>query len=214
MAIFTDLGFLDSPEYGLGVTFFFYTVLFVNGIVALQENRIDKSQAALLNVITKESEAIINLSNMATELATNASVVNASAEEIASTTQKVASDSQDAISSIDDLRKIMLLITNFSDQTNLLALNASIEAGRAGEHGRGFAVVADEVRKLAEESKNAVKDTGQKIEVAIVKIHSTTTSMEGISKSSELQTASIQDITATASSLSSLAEEMKTLLVK
>ncbi len=32
LGIFTDLGFLDSTEYGLGVIFFFYTILLVNGI--------------------------------------------------------------------------------------------------------------------------------------------------------------------------------------
>jgi methyl-accepting chemotaxis protein len=79
----------------------------------------------------------------------------------------------------------MVLIKNIADQTNRLALNASIEAGRAGEHGRGFAVVADEVRKLAEESKNAVSNTSQNIDMIINKICSTTAEIEGISASAE-----------------------------
>ena len=48
--------------------------------------------------------------------------------------------------------------------------------------------------------------------VIIKNIHSTTTSMEGISTSSEQQTASIQEIKATADNLSTLVEKMKLLL--
>ncbi|MCE0558334.1 methyl-accepting chemotaxis protein [Motilimonas sp. E26] len=51
--------------------------------------------------------------------------------------------------SVDDVEKIIDVISNISEQTNLLALNAAIEAARAGDHGRGFAVVATEVRQLS-----------------------------------------------------------------
>ncbi|WP_220681610.1 methyl-accepting chemotaxis protein [Methanofollis formosanus] len=79
-------------------------------------------------------------------------------------------------SQMQEITKIVKLITDISNQTNLLALNAAIEAARAGEHGRGFAVVAGEVRNLAGESKKA---TGQ-IEdlIATVQAQSTRTSRE------------------------------------
>ena len=67
---------------------------------------------------------------------------------------------RDAASGIDDISDNILGIT---EQTNLLSLNASIEAARAGEQGRGFAVVAEAVRKLADQSKQQVSETGERL---------------------------------------------------
>jgi methyl-accepting chemotaxis protein len=64
---------------------------------------------------------------------------------------------------VQDIGRIMNVITDIADQTNLLALNAAIEAARAGDAGRGFAVVADEVRKLAEKTMTATKEVGEAI---------------------------------------------------
>jgi len=218
----------------------------VRGIVKVTKN--------METVLKAGTEASINVSNIATELAASANEVNAASEEIASTTQEVSQNtvsqvnslvainkmaveidthSRDVMTSTDDINKIMDIITGISEQTNLLALNASIEAGRAGEHGRGFAVVADEVRKLAEESKNAVFETGDKvgeitnriktsvelIETITEDIESATAAgeensraMEGISSASEQQTASMEEITSTANKLGSLAEDLKAKL--
>jgi hypothetical protein len=192
---------------------FVATVGFYWIVVPLMELKLEKSNDKMFNVIETASNASINVANMATELAASASEVNASSEEIASTTGEISRDSQEIMLSTDELRKVMILIKNVADQTNLLALNASIEAGRAGEYGRGFAVVADEVRKLAEESKSAVANTGQRIDIIINKIQKASASMEGISASTEEQTASMEEITATANKLGSLAEELKNSLI-
>lgn len=174
-----------------------------------------RSKDAVINKMIKtSSDASINISNMATELAASASEVNASAEEIASTTQEVASETQQVMQSSNKIYEIMNILINISEQTNLLALNASIEAGRAGEQGRGFAVVADEVRKLAEESRNSVSGSSKEIEGIIEKIIFTNTSMEGISSASEEQTASMEEIAATANKLGNLAEDLKNILAE
>ncbi len=196
-----------------GVNIIFFTMLLVSAVVALLDQRIMNSMDSLKNVISVASDTSVNVSNIATELAASASEVNASSEEIASTVQNVNQEALTIQNYSDDLRNVMQLIRNISDQTNLLALNASIEAGRAGELGRGFAVVADEVRKLAEESKKAVMDTGNKIDVIIEKIRSTTESMEGINASTEEQTASMEEITSTANRLGTLAEDLKDQLI-
>ena len=193
--------------YPIGLTIILLINLYTLRIVKrFQEN--------LKEIIETSSSVSLNVANMATELAASASEVNAASEEIALTTQEVANDSQKMMISSNEIKRVMDIIVRISEQTNLLALNASIEAGRAGEHGRGFAVVADEVRKLAEESKNSVRTTGDKISEILKGIESTTGSLEGISASAEEQTASMEEISATANKLGTLAEDLKNSLAQ
>ncbi len=199
--------------FAQGVNIIFFTLLLVTAVVGLLDQKITQSSIILNKVIEKASDASINVSNIATELAASAAEVNASSEEISSTVQEINYETQTVVTSTDDLLKVMELIRNIAEQTNLLALNASIEAGRAGEHGRGFAVVAEEVRKLADEAKNAVSGNSQKIDIIINKIRKVTASMEGISASTEEQNASMEEITSTANRLGILAEELKEQLI-
>ncbi|MFX1418798.1 MAG: methyl-accepting chemotaxis protein, partial [Promethearchaeota archaeon] len=137
-----------------------------------------------------------------------------SSEEISFSTKKVADEGARIMNNSHEMKQILNIISSISEQTNLLALNASIEAGRAGEHGRGFAVVADEVRKLAVESKNAVDHSSSKIGEILDNIHSTSTSLEGISASTEQQAASMEEILQTTQKLGILAEDLKDLLTE
>jgi len=205
-------GGIIMQNFREGIIVFFVTILLVTGLVALIEERIRTVNSTLTTVLNKASEASINISNIATELASSANEVNAAAEEISSSTQEMANTTQEVVISSTEIQNVMNIITSITDQTNLLALNASIEAGRAGEYGRGFAVVADEVRKLAEESKSAFIITSEKINNIINKIKIAFDSMKGISASTEQQTASMEEITATAHKLGSLGEELKILL--
>ncbi|KKK40667.1 hypothetical protein LCGC14_1807840 [marine sediment metagenome] len=201
-------------NFGEGLMIFFVTILLVTGLVALIEQRIIRVNDTLNAVFDAASEASLNISNIATELVSSATEVNTASEEISLSTQEMVKTTQNVVKSSEEIHNIMRIITNIAEQTNLLALNASIEAGRAGEYGRGFAVVADEVRKLAEASKSAVKTSGIKINEIIYKIKQAFNPMEGISASTEQQTASMEEITATAHKLGYLGEVLKELLLE
>jgi methyl-accepting chemotaxis protein len=192
--------------YVFGISYVLFSAYFIAKSIIKQNNQLDN---LLNNVIKSSSNVAVNVANIATELAANASEVNASSEEISSSTQITTYLTEEIMKSSSEISSINSLITNIADQTNLLALNASIEAGRAGEWGRGFAVVADEVRKLAEESRKAVKGTGGKISDILSKINESFTNMEGINAAAEQQTASMEEITATATKLGMMAEELK-----
>ena len=207
-----ELEMSAANELNVIFTYFFVCAIIWTGLVAYVEVKLEESNDKMRNIINAASNASINASNMATELAASAHEVNASSEEIASTTAEVSRESQEIATYTAELNKVMQLIKSISDQTNLLALNASIEAGRAGEAGRGFAVVATEVRKLAEESKKAVSNTNEKIDIIISKIRGTTSSMGGISASTEELNASMEEIAATANKLGITAEQLKEVL--
>ena len=211
---------INSAQLGVMISYIITIISFIAcvilGIVIATPTvrAIVRVTSNMEKVLKVGSETSVNVANMATELAASASEVNAASEEIASTTQDVANDSQEMMLSSTEIKRVMDVIVNISEQTNLLALNASIEAGRAGEHGRGFAVVADEVRKLAEESKNSVGTTNQKINEILKGIESTAGSIEGISASAEQQTSSMEEISATANKLGTLAEDLKNSLTQ
>jgi len=81
-------------------------------------------------------------------------------------------------SKMQEIRKIVRVITDIANQTNLLALNAAIEAARAGDAGRGFAVVAGEVKNLATESKNASNNIQDSIAEIITRSEKTSDAMK------------------------------------
>jgi len=163
-------------------------------------------------VLKGGTEASLNVSNMATELAVSAAEVNAVSEEISATIIEMVGNTKEIMKSSNEINNIMSFITRISEQTNLLALNASIEAGRAGEYGRGFAVVADEVRKLASESQKSVLNTGVIINEIISQIQNSSNSMESISAAIEQLAVSMEEIAATASNLGTQAENLKNKL--
>ncbi|AQS54226.1 Methyl-accepting chemotaxis protein 4 [Jeotgalibaca dankookensis] len=93
--------------------------------------------------------------------------------------------------SVENIGKVVELITSIAEQTNLLALNAAIEAARAGESGKGFAVVADEVRKLAEESKQSANQIKEIIQTLTNNTTTVVETMLDVKNISESQSASV-----------------------
>ncbi len=83
--------------------------------------------------------------------------------EITRSTTEVGEIVREINLQMDDIGKIVRLISDIASQTNLLALNAAIEAARAGEAGRGFAVVAAEVKSLAQDSRQSAENIADMI---------------------------------------------------
>ena len=133
------------------------------------------------NELAKSSENIASSSEQVTttlerELVPRANDVAALSNKVASAIRTCESDSGQVLNNIDaistaerhlataitsiesqleEVVRVIGVISSISKQTNLLALNAAIEAARAGVHGRGFAVVAEEVRNLASHTTDA-----------------------------------------------------------
>lgn len=84
-------------------------------------------------------------------------------EGITQTSEEVDTIVGDIRGEMDQIGKIVKLISDIANQTNLLALNAAIEAARAGDAGRGFAVVAAEVKSLAQESRHSAESIAEMI---------------------------------------------------
>jgi methyl-accepting chemotaxis protein len=142
-------------------------------------------------------------------------------EGITRSSEEVDTIVNDIKNQMDQIGKIVKLISDIASQTNLLALNAAIEAARAGEAGRGFAVVAAEVKSLAQESRQSAESIADMISSLQIKSQKAAAAVnssvmhvqEGNASLSETLTAfisiagSIEEISKNVANMASVTEE-------
>ncbi|MBI5467559.1 MAG: methyl-accepting chemotaxis protein [Deltaproteobacteria bacterium] len=110
------------------------------------------------NKVTESANASQRVNSMVQRGATTATSAMEKMETIFKGIENTESAAIRLKDKLNDIPKILDVITHISRQTDLLALNATIEASKAGEHGRGFALVAEEVRRFADNTNNSVQD--------------------------------------------------------
>ncbi len=111
--------------------------------------------------------------------------VSGSLQNIVVEQMEMSSQLEKLSNEAEQIKNVLLVISDIADQTNLLALNAAIEAARAGEHGRGFAVVADEVRKLAERTQKSLIESNGTVSIIVQSINDVTEAMAKSAKKLE-----------------------------
>ncbi|MDR2800709.1 MAG: methyl-accepting chemotaxis protein, partial [Desulfovibrio sp.] len=192
----------------------------------MQRERVSLSATAMLEMnstvmeVAKNAGVVAEGSDRARAKATQgAEIVQNSVRSINAVqedTEKLRKNMENLGRQAESISTIMTVISDIADQTNLLALNAAIEAARAGEAGRGFAVVADEVRKLAEKTMTATKEVGNAINgvqtgtrQSIAAVEQTTGNLNTatglVKKSGEALAGIVEEVSATAAQISSIA---------
>lgn len=159
--------------------------------------RVVKLACDITAEVVAEEQAAENARTVGQSVASSASEMTSTVQEISRNVTRTASIAKEAethASSCGDstaaleesskqIGKVVTLIQELADQTNLLALNATIEAARAGENGRSFAVVANEVKELANETSEATTSIERSVNEIQQRVTSVATSTRAIEES-------------------------------
>jgi len=164
---------------------------------ATQAAAMEETSAMLIEIsrkTRKNTKTVMDAQSLMQDTAQIVNTANKSMTGLRSAMSEVNEASQQTV-------RVVKTIDSIAFQTNLLALNAAVEAARAGEAGAGFAVVADEVRRLAQKSAEASRNTQ-----AIIG-----SSIENISKSTDLAKESDEAFSILLNATGKLVEHLKSI---
>jgi methyl-accepting chemotaxis protein len=152
---------------------------------------------------------------VASETAETGQGGRSAAENAIEEMDEVERASRDAVAAMDELQThmeeiedVVELISELADQTDLVALNASVEAARS-ERGTddGFGVVAEEVRSLADDTKAAVTEIEDRIEVVRDQTAYAATEVRAASEDVDDSAETVRDVADALESIAEYAEE-------
>jgi len=141
--------------------------------VATASSKIVSSAQDLEKKAKDGEQKVSEIRKRAEEMKNSARLSKETANNIYEMKQREIKQAIEEVEIVEEITKMVDVISQIAEQTNLLALNAAIEAARAGESGRGFAVVADEVRKLAENSASTageIQHVVTQVKIAVDKL--------------------------------------------
>lgn len=172
-------------------------------IIGAISNGIDMENSnQMVSSISELSQSITQVSGGVGELADSAS-------ELAKSGQSAIQLAQDTMETSKKTSEALEIIKSIADKINLLGLNAAIESARAGEQGRGFNVVSSEIRKLAKQSKESVTTIRDIIEEMNLSVNNITKAIGEAATVSEVQAASIEEISATIENINDNLQNLK-----
>lgn len=171
--------------------------------------------------LTEKVEMEQKMKNMSADLASamqeiGASVqqVNSNAEQLATYFGKVVQQANSAKHLLDNIDGILKFVQSVGNKTNLIGLNAAIEAARAGEAGRSFKIVANEIRDLAIRSKQSIEEITNYLHEIHTEVEGMAASIQANESYIQEQSAAMEEVAASITQLSNLAEELQEISAK
>ena len=173
------------------------------------------SMSELRQSLSGVSEFTQNSTSKAQQSVDKAQIALSGMNRISSANTQVSERIQLLREKIEEVSKVLTVISEVADQTNMLSLNASIEATKAGEAGKGFTVVANEVRRLADRSMMAarnvndiVREVQRAAESAVMSMQK---SSEEIRVGSEAVNTSVTNLSEIASNMDQISQQTQTM---
>ncbi|WML43951.1 methyl-accepting chemotaxis protein [Neobacillus sp. PS3-40] len=197
----------DAEKFGVS-----YTAI----AIPLFEN--GKIVGVFTSVVSNEKSEIlqkggVELSAMVQEMSATTEQVTQASNDVASSIQEISAQTEELNGNIQNIDSILKFIQDIASMSHLLGLNAAIEAARAGENGKGFSVVASEIRKMGDQSKNAVNDIQERIDLLTNTIKQINHSIHQIASFTEEHSASMEELNTTFEQISLTTEKFMNVAI-